>query len=348
MALNIPMPGTMMDAFIKSRDQGVQNDLRRAQMEQARGAAQKSQMLANLLGGQFPGQPGAETAAGGGSQLEGGTQPSATGSGKPPMSLNQAMAAYLAMETPFPSAVDGVYHTAFGDFPAGETPAQKRIGTAQEQSAAAALKSTSESAIGGASVNPSIKALTDILDNPNYKNIAGTAEGKLINSQPLGIPLGSWLQKTFPNRFSKKDAELAGTAKTHMGTIITGVAAKFKGPFKQMVGDIINEMKPNLGDSVEMQRGKLRALQDLSDFADKVNESIAKDIGAGMDPTLAALKAAKEANADEKIRKIASSVNNPAMKDMIFIIDSTGKQHSIHESNLDEAKKIDPGLKVKK
>ena len=134
--------------------------------------------------GQMGGQAGQGAAAGG------------QGGG---MGLNRALLLSGALGFTVPPAVNGVYHTAFGDFKVGESDQEKREGEAKKEASAATLKSTAESSLGGAGTNASFEALDQLMNDPNYKNIAGTGEGKLINAQPLGLPLGSWLQKNIPS-----------------------------------------------------------------------------------------------------------------------------------------------------
>lgn len=108
MAINIPIPKTFLQSFLDTRKQGSEEDLHKAQMAQAYGAANKSNMIANLLnGGSAGGAPG----AGGG------------GSGS--MNLNRALLLSGAMGFTVPPPVNGVYHTAFGDFKGGPSDVEK-------------------------------------------------------------------------------------------------------------------------------------------------------------------------------------------------------------------------------
>lgn len=350
MALNLPAHKTFLQAFLDTRKQGTAEDLAQAQAAQAYGAANKSNMIASLLnqaggggiGGGMPaegGQPGQTGQPG-----QQGGAPGGQGGG---MSLNKALLLSGALGFTVPAPVNGVYHTAFGDFKVGESEAEKRTGEAKKEASAATLKSTAESSLGGAGINASFSALDHLMDNPRYANIAGTAEGKLINAQPLGVPVGAWLQKNLPSKFSPEDATIAGQAAAHMGNIVTGVAAKFKGPFKAMVSGIINNMKPNMGDSIEVQRGKINALRELSEFADQINGQIAKDIDAGMEPTAAILKAVQQTPFNDIMQKIESKIPKAVAPGMITIIDSSGAEHKIHRSNLDEARRRDPKVRVK-
>ena len=174
------------------------------QIQEMQGKAAKSQMLANLI------------------------EQAMKGNGQGGGSNNSALLASGLLGLPT-HVIEGNIVTPFGSMKVGETPAERRQAQAKQKSASETLKSTSESAMGGLGVNASFDALENIMNNPSYKNIAGTMTGKVINSQPFGIPVGAMLQKNFPGQFSKEDAQLAGMANTHLGNIVTGVAAKFKG-----------------------------------------------------------------------------------------------------------------------
>jgi hypothetical protein len=90
--------------------------LMQAQAQKAKGEAAQSNMIASLLNG---GNIGPSTSEMG---TSGGASNNLSNGG---MNLQKALTIYGALKWPVPTPVDGVYHTAFGDFPAGETPSQK-------------------------------------------------------------------------------------------------------------------------------------------------------------------------------------------------------------------------------
>ncbi len=333
MALGIPLPGSFGDSFSKGLATGsdvmqrmIMNpydiQMKQAQAQHEQAQAQQSLMLSKLLGlasgdNGMPQSPQDDAGASAGSASGAApTSPTAPGV-KPPqirgggMDMNKALMLSGALKLPT-QVVNGTLITSFGNYKVGESKEEERKGQTQEKGAEETLKSTSESALGGLGVNASFQALDKLMDNPNYKNIAGTLEGKTINAQPLGIPVGAMLQKNFPGKFSQEDADLAGQASAHMGNIVTGVAAKFKGPFKQMVNNIINNMKPNMGDSIATQKAKVKALQQLSNLADQQNGAIAQYINQGMDPTAAILRVAHESDFPSQINSITTNANAPA------------------------------------
>ncbi len=261
--------------------------LKRAEAQKAEQATQESKLFSNLLNNQMN---DSDTNMGyAGNEQKNNVSPAPTNK------MNAQTALMLSGRFKLPTqVVEGKLITPFGNFDVGETPKEKRLGTAESEAAGQTLKKTSETSLSGLSLNASFQALDELMKNPRYENIAGTMEGKLINAQPLGLPLGAMLQKRLPSQFSKEDAELHGTASAHLGNVVTGVAQKFKGPYRNFVNGIINNMKPNMGDSKAVQQGKLRALRELNDIADEQNEMIAKDISNGMEPTAAILKAAKK------------------------------------------------------
>ncbi len=304
MALNIPNVGDNGTGFLQGAATGsdimqrmLMNPydmaLKRAQAQNQAASAQESTMLLQLMQGSTPNATGTGT------------------SGGVPEKMDVNKALFLSGKLKLPTqVVNGQIITPFGSFRVGETKSQERAGETHEKNAQDILKTTAESAIGGLSVNASFQALDKIMEDPNYKNIAGTIEGKTITAQPFGIPVGSMLQQAFPGKFTPEDAQLAGQASTHMGNIITGVAAKFKGPFKQMINGIINNMKPNMGDSIAVQQSKIKSLRQLSDLADTQNDLIAKYVNEGMDPTAAIIRVAHETNFSDIISSYQGKNNN--------------------------------------
>ncbi len=307
--------------------------------------AQQAQMMARLInaamggggqmGGIASGQPG--MGSGGAMPGMGGSPTSITESGEratpeevarianqgngagPPQGQGGGVAnpmlasALLGLPT---HVVEGNLITPFGNVKVGESEQEKRLGQARGKAAEKTLESTAETSLGALPVNASFKALDKLMDHPSYDNIAGTFEGKYINAQPFGMPVGAALQRSFPGKFSKEDANLAGQVQAHFGNIVSGVAQKFKGPFKAMVQGVINDMKPNMGDSKSVQKGKITALKQLSDLADRQNAQIANYTSSGMEPTAAILKVAHEEPLQPFLEQITSKVpeeaNNPS------------------------------------
>lgn len=113
----------------------------------------------------------------------------------------------------------------------------------------------------GVTAKNDIDALQDTISQPHYKNIAGSLEGYALNAHPLGIPVGAILAKVAPGKFTPEDLDLIGTTNTQMGNVVLNVGSQFKGPFKQLINGLINGMKPNVNDPIEVQEGKIRALK---------------------------------------------------------------------------------------
>lgn len=218
-----------------------------------------------------------------------------------------------------------------------ETARQKSLIGSKGASATETLKTISKSALGGLSVNASFDALDKMMDQPNYKNIAGTLEGKFINSQAMGLPTGAMLQSMFPNKFSASDANLAGQAEAHFGNIVTNVAERFKGPFKDMVRGVINSMKPNMGDSIAVQKGKIQTLKQLSKLADQQELLISKYVNDGMDSTQAILKASQELQpqlsnvisnqVDKTSQQSQENISKNKMPTRALVVEHNGKKY---------------------
>lgn len=316
MAQRLAQQKMAQERELKQQEYNINEPLRKAQTEQARAAAKKSNMISQMF-------DLAQKKQGEVKQGEGKT-------GTSGLNANTALLMSGALNLPT-QVVGGNIITPFGTFNVGETPEQTRKAETQKTTGTKTLEETAKSSLTSLPVNASFAALDKLMESPNYEKIAGTLEGKVINAQPLGIPVGSYLQKAFPKTFSKEDADLAGQVQAHFGNIVQGVASKFKGPFKDMINGIINNMKPNMGDSKATQQGKIKTLRQLSELADKQNEMIAKDVSNGMESTAAILKSSKELMPEFKrliSNETASSQNDielPPREDL----EHTAKLHNI-------------------
>jgi hypothetical protein len=307
----IPLPGER-DDFAESAkamqdifSAPYNNRLREAQAQEAMGNASKSRMMAKFLDSIVGGNDQAA------SEVNSPISKQTSSSNQMPMNKALTLAGILRLPT---QVVEGNLITPFGTYQVGENKADTRSAERQSRLSEKTLEGTAANSMESLGLNASFNALDKLMQSPNYKNIAGTLEGKLINSQFMGIPTGSMLQSAFPNKFSLKDAKLHGQASVHMGNIITGVASKFKGPFKTMVGGIINNMKPNMSDSIAVQKAKITALKQLSNLADEQNSRIAQYINNKMDPTAAIMRVAQETM--PKYRQIISSVDSVDNEEM--------------------------------
>jgi hypothetical protein len=68
---------------------------------------------------------------------------------------------------------------------------------------------------------------------------------------------------------TKEQQEMIGRVKTNMGNIIKASARDFAGQFRTGEQALLNDMKPNVGDSLEVMKGKSEALTFLNTIATK-------------------------------------------------------------------------------
>lgn len=292
MALDIPLPGSFGKAFVEGsnvgseilnrlmqnkvaqREASVKEQLMPSEIAKNEASARQSQMLADLMNGSL------NVGGGGGKNQNADMQRALTLSG------------ILKLPT---QIVDGQLITPFGKFQVGETPEEKRKSQAKIKMQEESAKASAESAAASFPIELSLHTLERLTEHPSFNRVAGTAEGKLLDAQPLGIPVGSFLQSTFPGTFRKEDATLLGDLKANYGNITKDVAGQFKGPYKDMIGGIINQMKPNIGDSGEIQKSKIKSIKQAYGLVRKhdelVNDLVQKK---GMDRTTAAAQVERD------------------------------------------------------
>lgn len=270
----IPMPESPMDAFMKGAttsqsiiDSMINNkltpyrqSLMEAQAEQARGIGAKSNLIAKFLnqfvgGGQMPAE---QMATGNETQGAGGAPMGAPQGGPSNPNMNASLLASGLLNLPT-QTVEGNIVTPFGTFKVGESNKEKRLGEAQSGATKKALEDIYGTDEGDAEILDSLKGLQGAINNPRYKNIAGTAEGYTMGLRPFGLPLGTAFQKLFP----EEDKELLGTVNTAMASINSNFAKSFKGPYKGAIDNLIQGLKPNINESIPVQQGKVNAMMTL-------------------------------------------------------------------------------------
>ncbi len=152
------------------------------------------------------------------------------------------------------------------------------------------------------------------LSDPNYANVAGTLEGKFIDAQPLGVPVGSMLQSAYPNKFSKEDASALGNMKGYFGQIYQQAAANFKGPFKTMIKGVIDQYKPNVGDSIATQQAKLAAMEAITQSGIQYKNRVNALVNQGADPITAGALVDRQFNINSIKKQVDDSYNSELKK----------------------------------
>lgn len=239
----------------------------------------------------------------------------------------------------------------------GETAEQKRLGEARQKGTEKLLTSTAASSQASSTIDNATKGLEEVMNDPNYEHLAGTWEGYGMGIRPFGLPIGAIISKNFP----KADQQLYGKASNYMGDIVTSFGQLFKGPYKNMINGLVNQMKPNLGDPIDVQKGKVAGLRTLKEYGLKQNRLIEQYVNSGMPNSEAIIKASEvipftqirsdvERSMKENQENAAKMRNaNKATSGMnsITIIDSNGKEHQIDSDKFEQAKEIDPGIQKK-
>lgn len=207
----------------------------------------------------------------------------------------------------------------------GQNEEEKQLSEAKGKAAAKELENVVTTQASTQGISTSLEGLKDLMKNPRYKNIAGTAEAYALNLKPFGLPVGAGLSKAFPNKFPKEDLDLLGQANAYMGNINIAAGQLFKGSYKNMIDGLIGSMKPNVSDPESVQNGKIRGIETLMKIGQQRNALVEKYVGEGMAPGMANLRADKEIPFSE-VKKQVTNAQNPNEKNMISVRDNhTGK-----------------------
>lgn len=303
----IPLPQSGMDAFLNELQRGKENQYRDSLSQQAQANAQRAQVISNLLKGALSGQstPG-----------NGGTASGQSNSG-------MDMLYRLGILKPTPQESANINASTKG----------------REQ----LQKETQESAYGQLPLNASFSAMDKILKDPEYRENTASIKSTLLNSKPMGLPLGSMLQHNLPSQFPSSMVKKLSSAQVHMGNIVVGVGQKFKGPMKQLTANYIDSMKPTPSDSADVQEAKITQLKLMSDFADRQNERIDELSRGGMDPTQAIIQSTKELMPEFQ-QMVSSSVGQQDQMASPEVPENPGNQSYSKENLQNQAASNGEGL----
>lgn len=148
------------------------------------------------------------------------------------------------------------------------------------------------------------------LDTFNELNrILGSKQFESMRQNPL---LGSKELAWYAKEGTPEQQDLVGKAQTYMGNIIKDSAKDFSGQFRVGEQALLNNMKPNPSDSINVMKGKAEALTLLSTMISKRAELEAGYMRhKGVDPLEAKRMADKEINS-ESIKKEINSILRPS------------------------------------
>ncbi len=105
------------------------------------------------------------------------------------------------------------------------------------------------------------------MDTFNELNgILGSEEFAKMRQNPLAGNMEMWLNGKIG---SKEQQDMVGKAQTYMGHIIKDSARDFAGQFRVGEQALLNNMKPNPGDSLDVMKGKAEALTFLTTMMTK-------------------------------------------------------------------------------
>ena len=108
--------------------------------------------------------------------------------------------------------------------------------------------------------------------------------------------------------------DMVGKAQTYMGNIIKDSARDFAGQFRVGEQALLNNMKPNLGDSLDMMKGKSEALTFLTTMMTKRAEMEADLIrNQGMSPLAAKIATDKVIN-PKQLKEEIHTILHPARR----------------------------------
>lgn len=149
---------------------------------------------------------------------------------------------------------------------AGESPREVAFDKADAKNVA----DIDKQAVAGVDISSSINHLSDVVNSPEWK---GIHKNNFLNKFPLGnkaqVAAAAYLG-------TPEQQQVAGDFYTTSGAIVGDFASKFKGQFRRGEQTLVTGMKPNSGDSIGVQQGKIKGIQILNDFYTKERELISR------------------------------------------------------------------------
>ncbi len=291
-----------------------------AQIAEAEAGAQKARLMQmireQLMGGgqaQSGGQMGGQMqnapqpGQGGGMFPQGQQMPQEQPQQPPKQGMDYAQAAtamqLLGLGKPHVVDANGKYMaiTPFGNIDTGVHGLSERDKELSKQDARK-ISALDEIVLSNSSKLDTFNELNGILGSKEFEAIR---QNPIAGSHELG-----WFSK-----FGTKDQqELVGKAQTYMGNIIKDSARDFAGQFRVGEQALLNNMKPNPGDSLDMMKGKAEALTFLTTMMSKRAELEADYMrNSGLSP-LQAKQAADKILDPKALKQEIHTILHPAKK----------------------------------
>lgn len=142
----------------------------------------------------------------------------------------------------------------------------------------------------------------------DLNEILGSPEYEAIRQMPQAGNFENWVTGKFG---TPEQQNLVGRANTLMGNIIKDSARDFAGQFRVGEQALLNGMKPNPGDSLDVMKGKAEALTYLTTMLSKRAEAEANFMRTYNMTPLEARHAASKAVKPKEIKEQIHSILNP-------------------------------------
>lgn len=143
----------------------------------------------------------------------------------------------------------------------------------------------------GSQKQATFDALNEDLGSPQFEEMR---QNPILGKHEIG-----WYQKFG----TKSQQEMIGRIKTHLGDIVKNFAQDFKGQFRVGEQALANEMKPYVGDSLDVMKGKSEALTYMNQLLTKRAEMEAQLMRSNNISALEARIAADKIIKPAEIRK---------------------------------------------
>lgn len=158
------------------------------------------------------------------------------------------------------------------------------------------------SVLSGSQKQETFNELNEDLGSPEFESMR---QHPILGRHELG-----WYDKFG----TKSQQEMIGRMKTHMGNIVKDASRDFAGQFRIGEQSLLNDMKPNVADSLGTMKGKAEALTYMNQLLTKRAEMEADLMrNYNMSALQARLTADKEINPKE-IKKAVHTILHPATK----------------------------------
>lgn len=320
---------------------------KQAQIEQLNAQADKAKLMQmvreQLLGGGIPssspqGQPGQSMQSipmfsGQGMPALPTEQPTTIQASKTPqngMDYSKAATIMQILGLGKPHIVDAngkyIAITPFGNIDTGVAGLSVRD-TALAKEDAKKISTLEDVALTGATKQETFNELNGILGSPAFES---------LRANPiLGRHELAWYKKFG----TPEEQDMIGQAQTHMGNIIKDSSRDFAGQFRVGEQALLNDMKPNQGDSLNVMKGKAEALTYINQVLTKRAEMEADLMrNYNMNALEAKVATDKKINPKEIKKEIRTILHPASSKKINFSEEDLEYTAKIHGMTVDEVR----------